>query len=104
MPRMSPRLSKLVVQVEVDALPPFMAVPRYLVGVKAETSLSQDPNSYGLNSYVVAFGPGMHCPSHTLVPREVIIGNGTACLVKFNMLVRDDIVVATPPSEPVRSW
>lgn len=46
--------SNPVTHLDRSTIAPFLTlVPRYLVGVKAESERSQDPNSKGVTSYLV---------------------------------------------------
>jgi hypothetical protein len=71
--------------------------------VNALTSLSQLPNSKGVNSYVVAFSPGEHSTSHALAANAAMIGKGTEWEAKFESSVMEEKVVDTPPSGSLKS-
>ena len=64
-------------------LPLSSSEPKYLTGVKAETPSSQEPNSYGWNSYCVAFIGGVHWFSSATTPIAVMMGKGALKSVKF---------------------
>ena len=76
----------------------------YFTGVKAETPSSQEPKSYGENSYWVASFGGVHWSSEATTPTAVMIGKGTLKLVKLSKVARLDMYVFTPPKLPSRSW